>query len=351
MPADSKDQMGSIRMYMKILIYSPLFYPSIGGVETVLYILAHEFVSLGHEVKLISETPAIDSKIFPFEVFRQANYRQILKLTQWCDVYFQGNISLKGIWPLAIARKPLMVTHQTWYRRLDGSLGWQDYLKLFVTRFATNISTSNAIAEHIPASSSVIANPYREDVFYKIPEIIRDKELVFLGRLVSDKGADLLLEALANLKILGLTPRLTIAGSGPEESQLRQQVKKLDIVAQVDFVGVKVERELAELLNAHQILVVPSRWQEPFGIVALEGIACGCAVIGSEGGGLKDAIGPCGVTFPNGDVKALTQALFDLLTHPDMLSIYMAKSESHLSHHTKTAVAKAYLQIFERSLQ
>ncbi len=41
------------------------------------------------------------------------------------------------------------------------------------------------------------------------------------------------------------------------------------------------------------------------GIVALEGIACGCVVIGSQGGGLKDAIGNCGLTYPNGDVAAL----------------------------------------------
>jgi glycosyltransferase involved in cell wall biosynthesis len=184
-----------------------------------------------------------------------------------------------------------------------------------------------------------------------MPEIVRDKELIFVGRLVSDKGVDLLLDALANLKQLGVTPKLTIIGSGPEEPKLRQQVKQLDIVAQVDFVGVKVERELAKLLNAHKILVVPSLWREPFGIVALEGIACGCVVIGSEGGGLKDAIGSCGVTFPNGDVKALTQTLFDLLINSDKLSTYRENAESHLPHHTRTAVAKAYLQVMEKVIQ
>jgi glycosyltransferase involved in cell wall biosynthesis len=336
---------------MKILIYSPLFYPSIGGIETVVSILANEFVSLGHEVKLISQVTATDSKVFPFAVIRRPNWQKLLELTRWCDVYFQACVSLKGIFPLLIIRRPWVVTHHNWYCRLDGSLGIQDYLKLFLTHFTTNISASFALVEQLKAPSTVVPNPYREDILYEMPEINRDKGLVFLGRLVSDKGVDLLLDALANLKQLGLTSTLTIIGSGPEEAKLRQQVKQLDIVAQVDFVGVKVDRELAKLLNAHKILVVPSRWQEPFGIVALEGIACGCVVIGSEGGGLKDAIGPCGVTFPNGDVKALTQVLFDLLNHPNKLSTYREQAESHLARHQKAVVAKEYLQIMENLLQ
>jgi len=336
---------------MNILIYSPLFYPSIGGIETIISILAHEFVCQGHQVKLVSQTPATDSKYFYFEIIRNPNLEQLLKLTRWCNVFFQGCVSLQGIWPLLIIPRPLVVTHQAWYCRTDGSISWQDYLKYFVTHFTTNISASYALAEHIPAPSIVIPNSYQDDIFYEMPEIPRNKELVFLGRLVSTKGADLLLEALANLKQMGLTPKLTITGKGPEEPKLRQQMKNLDIVEQVDFAGVKVEKELAKLLNAHQIMVVPSRWQEPFGIVALEGIACGCVVVGSEGGGLKDAIGSCGVTFPNGDVNALTQTLFDLLSNPQKLDIYRENVEFHLSRHKQAEVAKAYLQVIEAALQ
>jgi glycogen synthase len=336
---------------VKILIYSPLFYPSIGGIETTLSILAHEFVERGHEVKVVSHVPAKDSKTFSFEVIRNPGWQKLLKLTQWCDIYFQGCVSLKGIWPLLIIRRPLVVTHQTWYCRSDGSIGLQDYLKRYLTQFSTNISASLALTKQLRGSSTVIHNPYREEIFYKMPEIPRDKNLVFLGRLVSDKGVHLLLDALANLKALGLTPTLNIIGSGPEESNLHQQVKQLNLATQVNFVGVKVEKELAQLLNAHQILVVPSLWSEPFGIVALEGIACGCVVIGSEQGGLTDAIGPCGVTFSNGDVSALTQALFDLLTNPDRLSTYREKADLHLSQHTKAAVAEAYLDVLERVIQ
>lgn len=97
--------------------------------------------------------------------------------------------------------------------------------------------------------------------------------------------------------------------------------------------------------------VVPSIWREPFGIVALEGIACGCVVVGSEGGGLKEAIGPCGVTFPNGDAEALPARLEALLSSPQLLVGYRAKAATHLSAYTKAVVAEKYLRIFAAAIQ
>ncbi|MEP0869904.1 glycosyltransferase family 4 protein [Trichocoleus desertorum AS-A10] len=334
---------------MRILIYSPLFYPSVGGLETVVLILANEFVQQGHSVKLVSQTPAIDQDTFPFEVIRKPSPKHLLQIVHWSEIYFQPNVSLKGIWPLLFHARPLVISHNNWYLRKNGHFGWQDYLKQLITKFATNISVSHAIANHICSKSSVIPNPYEEDIFYERFDILRCQELVFLGRLVSDKGVDLLLNALAEIKALGLTPTLTIIGQGSQELKLRNQVKKLCLNEQVNFVGVKVGQELAQLLSAHQILVIPSRWQEPFGVVALEGIACGCVIVGSEGGGLSDAIGPCGVTFSNGDVKSLAKILADLLNHPNKLFKYRASAKQHLVQHQKIEVAKAYLKVFERA--
>ena len=59
------------------------------------------------------------------------------------------------------------------------------------------------------------------------------------------------------------------------------------------------------LLNAHRILVVPSRYDEPFGIVALEGIACGCVVVGSRGAASRRRSAPAALTFRNGDAGEL----------------------------------------------
>jgi glycogen synthase len=331
---------------MKILIYSPIFYPSVGGLETIVSILAHEFVRQGHEVKLVCRTKANGSDSFPFEIYRRNSSYQLLKWTRWCDIYFQANVSLKGLWPLLITHKPLIISHNGWYSRPGGRIGWQDHIKQHVARFSHNISVSRAVADHLSSQSIVIPNTYREDNFYLIPEIPRKKEFVFLGRLVSDKGVDLLLDSLAQLKDQNLRPQLTIIGSGPEEDKLRQQAKSSGIDAQIEFAGLKTGRELTRMLNEHKIMVVPSRWQEPFGIVALEGIACGCVVVGSEGGGLKDAIGPCGLTFPNGNAAALAQTLANLLSDDQTLSDYRIHAEAHLLRHRKEEIASSYLQVF-----
>ena len=118
---------------------------------------------------------------------------------------------------------------------------------------------------------------------------------------------------------------------------------------QVQFAGVKRGAALAEALNAHRVMVVPSLWNEPFGVVALEGMACGCVVIGSEGGGLKQAIGPAGLTFPNGDVAGLAAAIDKALRDPVVRERCRAAAPAHLALHRPATVAKRYLDVFEQA--
>lgn len=330
---------------MRILISTHAFYPSIGGLESVVSMLAHEFVTLGHEVKLVTQTPSTESETFLFEVVRRPSFFDLLKLLRWSDVYLQNNVTLRLLSPLLLVRRPWVVTHHGWYTRSDGSLGWQDSLKRFLVRFATSISVSESVAKELPVSSMVIPNPYRDDLFRILSDVARENELIFLGRLVSDKGVDILIQALFELKKRKVEPRLTIVGDGPEKHTLDQLLIDLDLTDQVRFMGSKGGDELVSILNQHEIMVVPSRWNEPFGVVALEGIACGCIVVGSSGGGLKDAIGPCGETFENGDLTGLTNILWEILSDADVHSGYKTQARSHLERHEKRKVALAYLDV------
>jgi glycosyltransferase involved in cell wall biosynthesis len=201
------------------------------------------------------------------------------------------------------------------------------------------------VADDLDVPSVVIPNPYRDQLFRQLPGIDRTGELIFVGRLVSDKGIDILLEAMALLAHEGLVPSLTVVGDGPERPRLEEQARRLDILEQITFLGTRTSEELVELLNRHRILVVPSRYNEPFGIVALEGIACGCVVVGSSGGGLKEAIGPCGRTFRNGDTADLTRVLGDLLRHPEHDSDYRRQAQEHLALHRTERVIATYSQV------
>ena len=327
---------------MKILLGSHHFFPSTGGIETVSDLLGREFVELGHEVRLITQTEG--SGEFPFPVIRRPRPVELLRQVQWCDVFLQNNISLRTLWPLLFVRRPLCIAHQTWITNVDGSVGWQHRLKRFVLRFAKSFAISNAIAEQLPRSAVRVGNPYNDEVFRNLHPTARTKELIFVGRLVTDKGADLLLEALA---LLDAKPRLTIAGEGPERARLEKQAADLRLQSQVNFAGNQTSEQLAKILNEHQILVVPSRWREPFGIVALEGIACGCVAVGSAEGGLVEAIGPCGITFPNGKARALADVLARLLVDQTECDRLRQNANAHLARFTRREVAKNYLETMD----
>jgi glycogen(starch) synthase len=330
---------------VKILLGSHHFFPSTGGIETASNLLAREFIELGHEVHLITQTPG--NGHFPFAIVRRPGATELFREVRWCDVFLQNNISLQTVWPLLFVRRPLFNIHQTWITGPDGRVHWPHRLKRFLLRFATSFAISRAIADELPVASQLIGNPYDDKVFVGTESGVRDRELIFVGRLVSDKGADLLLEAMARLKT---EPTLTIAGEGPEHANLQKKARDLHLESRIDFVGLQSGTQLAALLRRHQILVVPSRWREPFGIVALEGIACGCVVVGSREGGLAEAIGRCGVTFPNGDAAALAAAIDSLLADPQACHRLRTHASAHLARFTPRSVATACLESMTKAL-
>ncbi|MEP7013319.1 MAG: glycosyltransferase family 4 protein [Acidobacteriota bacterium] len=336
---------------MKILHYSPAFPPSVGGLENTVVNVAAGLVALGCEVTVVTTTPSAEPDRYPFRVVRRPGHRDLLRLVREHDVFFQASISLRGLWPLLFVRRPWVVSHHSWYCRTDGRIAWQDRLKRrLLRRAAASIAVSRAMADDLhPVRSIVIANPYDEGTFHPYPEIPRTKDLVAVGRLVSDKGFDLLLEALAFLaQTEGLTPRLTLIGGGPERPRLVAQAAALGLTHRIELTGTLPPGEIARRLAEHRFLVVPSRYAEPFGLVALEGIACGCAVIGSSRGGLPEAIGPCGRTFPNGDAGALAGLLAELLRSADARERLLEGAAEHLAEHTIDRVARRYLAVFER---
>lgn len=333
---------------MKILFSSYLFDPSVGGIETVSKILAGKFAAAGNDVHVITQSPGGAIAGANFKLTRGPSVTEIFRLLRWCDIFFQNNISLRSLVPALLLQKPTVVVHQTWLQNVHGGIGWQNQVKQMLLRFVTNVAISISVADRLSTDSIVIGNPYDETVFRLIPNIVRDKTIVFVGRLVSDKGVDLLPRALEILRRDGLPVDLTIVGSGPEETNLRKLAAELGVDQQVIFAGQKSGPPLAEILNRHRALAVPSRWAEPFGIVALEGTACGCVVVGSQDGGLKEAIGPCGLTFENGNVAALAAQLKRLINEPETRATLSQRTSEHLSKFQSDAVTAAYLGLMNK---
>jgi glycogen(starch) synthase len=335
---------------MRILVCSHVFAPSVGGVETVTGILAEQFGRLGATVTVVTQTPGDERFSADYRLVRRPSVQELCRLARRSDIVFQSGISLRTALPLLLCGRPIVVTHHGISTRTDGSLGWQDRLKRAVFPFCVNLAISNAVAVGLSVKSTVVGNPFEACEFTADEEASRDKDIVFLGRLVSDKGCDVALRALALLRNEGICPSFTVIGDGPEMATLKRLGAELGITDQVDFRGT-VREERGRELARHKIMAVPSTWAEPFGIVALEGLASGCVLAASNTGGLPEAVGPCGLLFPSGDSETMAVALKRLLLNASLRETLLAARESHLDQFQPERVAQRYLDIFESVLK
>lgn len=139
--------------------------------------------------------------------------------------------------------------------------------------------------------------------------------LVVAGRLEQTKGVQVLLAALPAVLAAYPSARLTVCGTGAMLGQLRRQAEQLGVQAAVTFAGWCPPAELSTVLAGADVAVVPSIWPESFGLVALEALAAGCAVVASDGGGLPDLVRheQTGLLVAPGDPVALAAAVNRLL--------------------------------------
>ena len=328
---------------MNILLCSVPFAPSVGGIETVSALLAERFERLGHRVVVVTRSESAQPDEASFRIVRQPSARALFDLVRWADAVFHNNVSLRFAWPLLLLRRPWIVAHHTWIPQ-RGAAG---RIKRWAVRAATNIAVSQALARDLPVPCTVVPNPYADDVFVPMADVARRGELLFLGRLVSDKGVSVLLDALALLARRGSPARLTIIGDGPEAGRLQAKSAKLGLADHVAFVGRRSGRRLAATLNGHEVLVVPSVWEEPFGVVALEAMACGAVPLVTRSGGLPEAVGAHGLVVDKGNPGALADGIEALLSDPALRRALSDGAATHLARHTRERVARDYLRIID----
>jgi glycosyltransferase involved in cell wall biosynthesis len=170
----------------------------------------------------------------------------------------------------------------------------------------------------------------------------------YIGRLVHDKGVDLLLRALASLDDGW---HLEIVGGGPEEDQLRALAGELGLAEKVTFRGQVPSLEMPAHYQKVDILVIPSRtlpnWKEQFGRVIVEAMASGVAVIGSDSGAIPDVIGDAGLVFHEDDAADLRQKLRHLVNDPAARQSLAEKGRARvLESFTQQQVAEQTVAVY-----
>jgi glycosyltransferase involved in cell wall biosynthesis len=131
---------------------------------------------------------------------------------------------------------------------------------------------------------------------------ISENYILYFGRLIDEKGVDVLLSAMALLPDV----RLIVVGDGPDRAVLEQQSQEQGL-KQVEFAGPKWGSELDIILSRCRFVVVPSLWHENFPYVILQAFAFGKPVVGSMRGGITELVshGERGLVYESTNAQAL----------------------------------------------
>jgi glycogen synthase len=171
----------------------------------------------------------------------------------------------------------------------------------------------------VTAYSSLVYNGLEVPRLAPDPLRFESPRILCLGRLIREKGFDVALSAFALVATRFPDARLTVAGDGPERGALERHAVELGVAPRVDFLGWETPERVPRLINSATMVVVPSRWPEPFCLVALESALMSRPVVATAVGGLPEVVAhkESGLLVPKDDSRALAGAILFLLEHPE----------------------------------
>jgi glycosyltransferase involved in cell wall biosynthesis len=394
---------------MKLLIYTHFWTPSIGGVETLASALANDLTRRYHasgenpiDVTIVSGTPAgnVDDSLSPFRVVRCPGLSQLIREIRASDIVeIEGPALLPQLlgW---LFRKPVILQHHGYqtvcpngllvleqeralcpghfmagrYRKCIacnsksvGLAGSIRLLLLMVPRrwLAKHATVNVATSEHVGRR---VALPHTRLIWNGVPDLALANRggvefspepvetdpvrFAYLGRLVAEKGVNVLIRACAELAAEGRQFALTIVGDGPERAPLESLANELGLAAHITFTGPKRGADIAKTLAGAAAVVMTPIWEEVSPLVAIEQMIQGRLLIASDIGGLTEMVGDAGLKFPPGDSIALAKLLRRVLDDPSIAVELGAQARARaLLHFTEKRMTDEHVALYEELYQ
>lgn len=156
-------------------------------------------------------------------------------------------------------------------------------------------------------------------ISYGIPQYFFDEQsdappqnkftIGYVGRMLSMKGVDLLIQAIAKIP----DAQLRLVGTGDDFAAIQSICKQLNVADRIEWISSLTEREIPSFMSDLDALVLPSRstpgWMEQLGRVLIEAMAVGTPVVGTRSGAIAEVIGDVGLLFDEDDPDDLAQQL------------------------------------------
>jgi len=391
----------------RILIVSSSYQPVVGGLQTVAHNLARQLIGRGHDVRVITnrypvalpgretiDGVRVDRLLFLSPDF---DYLRRLRPDLFAASLFYGPETQSKLRKVMRDFRPdvvnlhfpdhqipfiLKLRHEFAFRlvvslhghdveRLDSEPAAAEEAKRDSNSARAKLKSILGAADAITACSRHILDKASQveasvagkgHVIYNGVDLERFSNkacyshprpyVLAFGRLTHKKGFDLLLEAFAEAGATNSSVDLIIAGAGEDCDQLKSLAGELGLDQKVHFFGEASPDQIVQLLNGSLFVAVPSR-REPFGIVALEALAAGKALLASETDGLGEflsEIREANVTLVEPTAAGLTDGLRKLLTLKRNGSA-APKSNQVPEQFSWTSVAKRYENVLVGSSQ
>lgn len=175
--------------------------------------------------------------------------------------------------------------------------------------------------------------------------------VLFVGRLVQEKGGQVLVEAAPRVLAQHPKAKFVVAGTGSMAEDLKKRAAQLETVERFVFPGFIPDKDRDRLYKAADVAVFPSLY-EPFGIVALEAMAAGTPVVVSQVGGLAEVVqhAETGILTYPGDAQSLAWGILHILDHPDWARMraqkaYQIVTKEYNWEHIAARTKEVYMQV------
>jgi len=361
---------------MKVLHIAPAFPPTIGGVETFVAELATWQAANGFEVAIIAGSAeseereawasGVHVRRLPFGPVLSAQDMERIaalgrRMTELVATEAPHVVHLHPVAAEMLFMRNLLRTGAIKaVASLHMDVGWQP------VGYRANLEALLAGTAAIAAVSERVLL----DTKLLFPELANKIQLVenglawqdgpdtesasghflYLGRLVPEKGVDVALRALSLLVEVDPTIHLTIAGDGAERPALEALTDTLRLQGSVTFLGQVERRQVPMLMARHMALLMPSRWQEPFGLVVLEAAMANRPTIVSTVGALPTLVrhAVTGLHVEPDAPEALATAMLDMTQAPEQTRKMGRAAAKHAAlKWSITRAGESYRRIYE----
>ncbi|MGB6267230.1 MAG: glycosyltransferase family 4 protein [Candidatus Acidiferrales bacterium] len=357
-------------MSLKLVLYSHTWAPSVGGIEIIYSILAEGLANWANihggepiEVTFVTQTPAgvMDDAGLPFRVVRRPGFLRLIRLFRFADVIHLAGPALLPLGLAWILRKPTVLEHHGYQSICPNGLlifqpdhsicpghfmarhyskcvrcnaeKWgrikslQNLVLTFPRRWLAKRVTANvAPSEHMGKRASL---PRTTLIYHGVPNAAptvksfedlskRPPCFAFVGRLIEEKGVEVLLRAASKLSQDASDFRLGIVGDGPEKDRLERLAVELGLGDRTQFLGTVCSNIISSVLQDVRAIVMPSTCEDVAPLVAIEQMLQGHLVIASDIGGLGETVNGFGLKFPVGDSGALASCMRQVLDDPNL---------------------------------